>query len=317
MPRSLNSLAIRLQLQPSDGEVVIDASDHVGGGEVSPHDGVVGDEAAVALWPGDGIAERDDAAGIAAFFGGAVHALGGAFEELAALLSGDGGMDFEVEGVLDVLVGGAEGDAEGLRRVSRCGAVRRQSRPSRSARTTQIWEKRPARASRTSAQPPGRSLQRDGSRDAVVLVVLEDVETRFGRQTTFQGSVLIADGPAVTLLVGTDAGVGGDADDGIGHECLTPFGLLRPEDDPESGEDGPTIREVCTLYGRGEVKACSGVCSVVVRGLWSPLKSTHSVRIPRTVSVRFDYELKIDTERVGVYVGVQVGVGEKIQIFNL
>ena len=58
------------------GEVVIDTSDHVCGGDVSPHDGVVGDEVAVALWPGNGIAERDDAAGIAAFVGGAVHPLG-------------------------------------------------------------------------------------------------------------------------------------------------------------------------------------------------------------------------------------------------
>ena len=60
------------------------------------------------------VAERDDAAGIAAFFGGAVHALGGTFEELAALIGGDDGVDIEVEGIVDVLVGGAERDSDGL-----------------------------------------------------------------------------------------------------------------------------------------------------------------------------------------------------------
>ena len=62
----------------------------------------------------NGIAEGDDAAGIAAFACCAVHALGGTFEELAAFVGGDDGVDIEVEGIVDVLVGGAEGDADGL-----------------------------------------------------------------------------------------------------------------------------------------------------------------------------------------------------------
>ena len=105
---------MRTQLQPSDGQVVIDAPDNVGGGEAGPHGRVVGDEAAETSITRDRVAERDDAAGIAAFFGGAVHALGGTFEELAALIGGDDGVDIEVEGIVDVLVGGAEGDADGL-----------------------------------------------------------------------------------------------------------------------------------------------------------------------------------------------------------
>ena len=32
--------------------------------------------------------------------------------------------------------------------------------------------------------------------------------------------------------------------------------LRQPEDDPESGDDRLPIRGVCTLYRRGEVKAC-------------------------------------------------------------
>ena len=40
--------------------------------------------------------------------------LGGTFEELAAFVGGDDGVDIEVEGIVDVLVGGAERDADGL-----------------------------------------------------------------------------------------------------------------------------------------------------------------------------------------------------------
>ena len=46
MPRELNSEAICGQVQPSDGEVVIDAPDNVGGGEVFPHERVVRDKTA-------------------------------------------------------------------------------------------------------------------------------------------------------------------------------------------------------------------------------------------------------------------------------
>ena len=96
------------------GEMVIDAPDNVGGGEAGPHGRVVGDEAAETSITRDRVAERDDAAGIAAFLGGAVHALGGTFEELAAFVGGDDGVDIEVEGIVDVLVGGAERDSDGL-----------------------------------------------------------------------------------------------------------------------------------------------------------------------------------------------------------
>ena len=46
--------------------------------------------------------------------------------------------------------------------------------------------------------------------------------TRLGseRQTAGQGGALVADGMAVTLLVGGDAGVGGDVANGIGQDDL-------------------------------------------------------------------------------------------------
>ena len=44
----------------------------------------------------------------------------------------------------------------------------------------------------------------------------EDGKTWFGRQTAGQSRALIADGMAVTLLVGGDAGVSGDAAMGSG-----------------------------------------------------------------------------------------------------
>ena len=40
--------------------------------------------------------------------------------------------------------------------------------------------------------------------------MLEDQNTRLGTQTARQGGALIADGMAVALLVGGDAGIGGD-----------------------------------------------------------------------------------------------------------
>ena len=48
MPSELNSEAIRGQVQPSDGQVVIDAPDNVSGGEVFPHGRVVRDKTAGA-----------------------------------------------------------------------------------------------------------------------------------------------------------------------------------------------------------------------------------------------------------------------------
>ena len=102
------------------------------------------------------VAEGYDAAGIAAFFGGAVHALGGTFEELAALVGGDDGVDIEVEGIVDVLVGGAEGDADGLEHPPDAEKLECVATQTIGADHPD-WEKRPTRASRASARPAGRS----------------------------------------------------------------------------------------------------------------------------------------------------------------
>ena len=50
--------------------------------------------------------------------------------------------------------------------------------------------------------------------------MLEDQNTRLGTQTARQGGALIADGMAVTLFIGGDAGVGGDVANGIGQDDL-------------------------------------------------------------------------------------------------
>ena len=50
--------------------------------------------------------------------------------------------------------------------------------------------------------------------------MLEDQNIRLGTQTARQGGALIADGMAVTLLIGGDAGIGGDVANGIGQDDL-------------------------------------------------------------------------------------------------
>ena len=50
--------------------------------------------------------------------------------------------------------------------------------------------------------------------------MLEDQNTRFGRETAVEGGALVADGMAVTLFIGGDAGVGGDVANGIGQDDL-------------------------------------------------------------------------------------------------
>ena len=137
-----------------------------------------------------------------------------------ACVLGDDGVDIEVEGIVDVLVGGAERDAESFEQVLQMRSSSNASRPSRSARTTQTWEKRPTRASRDKrAASRSLSSQRDSTRDAVILVMLEDQNTRFGRETAVEGGALVADGMAVALLVGGDAGVGGYGA-GVGQDDL-------------------------------------------------------------------------------------------------
>ena len=87
------------------------------------------------------------------------------------------------------------------------------SRPRRSARTTQnLGEAANTRITRKRAA--SRPIfERDGTRDAVILVMPEDDNTRLGRQAAGQSRALVADGMAVTLLIGGDAGVGGDVSD--------------------------------------------------------------------------------------------------------
>ena len=127
-------------------------------------------------------------------------------------------MDIEVEGIVDVLVGGAEGDADRLEHSPDAEQLEGVAAETIGADHPYLGEA--AGASVTDERATTRSLlQRDGSRDAVILVVLEDQNTRLGRQAARQGGALVADGMAVTLLVGGDAGVGGDGA-GVGQDDL-------------------------------------------------------------------------------------------------
>ena len=95
--------------------------------------------------------------------------LGGTFEELTSLIGGDNGVDIEVEGIVDVLVGGAESDSDGLKDSPDAKELERVA-PRRSARTTHIWEKWPARASRARARASRSIFERDSARHSIVLV---------------------------------------------------------------------------------------------------------------------------------------------------
>ena len=57
--------------------------------------------------------------------------------------------------------------------------------------------------------------------------MLEDQNTRLGRQAAGQGGALIADGMAVTLFIGGDAGIGGYVANGIGQDDLQREGELE------------------------------------------------------------------------------------------
>ena len=103
------------------------------------------------------VAERDDAAGIAAFAGGAVHALGGTFEELAALIGGDDGVDIEVEGIVDVLVGGAERDSDRLEHSPDAEQLEGVATETIGADDPDLGETTGASVTDERAQPPGRS----------------------------------------------------------------------------------------------------------------------------------------------------------------
>ena len=118
------------------------------------------------------VAERDDAAGIAAFFGCAVHALGGTFEELAALVGGDDGVDIEVEGIVDVLVGGAERDADGLEHPPDAEELECVATQAVGADHPDLGEAANTRITRKRAASRP-VFERDGARDAVILVMLK------------------------------------------------------------------------------------------------------------------------------------------------
>ena len=118
-------------------------------------------------------------------------------------------MDIEVEGIVDVLVGGAEGDADRLEHSPDAEELEGVAAETIGADDPDLGET--TGASVTDERTTTRSLlQRDGSRDTIVPVMLEDQNTRLGTQTARQGGALVADGMAVTLLIGGDAGVGGD-----------------------------------------------------------------------------------------------------------
>ena len=65
------------------------------------------------------------------------------------------------------------------------------SRPRRSERTTQTWEKRPTRASRDKRAASRPIFERDSAGDTVILVMPEDENTRFRTQTAGQGGALV------------------------------------------------------------------------------------------------------------------------------
>ncbi len=135
-----------------------------------------------------------------------------------ACVLGDDGVDIEGEGGLDILVGSAERDAEVLEESPYAKEFECVAAEAIGANDPDLAEMTSMRI--TDERATTRSLlQRDGSRDAVILVMLEDQNTRFGRETAVEGGALVADGMAVTLLVGGDAGVGGYGA-GVGQDDL-------------------------------------------------------------------------------------------------
>ena len=123
-------------------------------------------------------------------------------------------MDIEVEGIVDVLVGGAESDADGLEHPPDAEQLECVATQAVGADDPDLGEAANTRITRKRAA--SRPIfERDGTRDAVILVMLEDDKTRLRRQAAGQSRALIADGMAVTLFVGGDAGISGDVANGI------------------------------------------------------------------------------------------------------
>ena len=119
-------------------------------------------------------------------------------------------MDIEVEGIVDVLVGGAERDADGLEHPPDAEQLEGVATQAVGADHPDLGEAANTRITRKSAASRP-VFERDSARDTVILVVLKDRKAGFGRETAGQGGALVADGMAVTLLIGGDAGVGGDS----------------------------------------------------------------------------------------------------------
>ena len=91
-------------------------------------------------------------------------------------------MDIEVEGIVDVLVGGAEGDADGLKHPPDAEELEGVAPQAVGADHPDLGEAANTRITRKRAA--SRPIfERDGSRDAIVLVMPEDENTRLGTQT--------------------------------------------------------------------------------------------------------------------------------------
>ena len=128
-------------------------------------------------------------------------------------------MDIEVEGIVDVLVGGAERDADRLEHPPDAEQLEGVATQAVGADHPDLGEAADTRITRKRAASRP-VFERDGAGDAVILVMLEDDKTRLRRQAARQSRALIADGMAVTLLIGGDAGVGGNVGDGAGQDDL-------------------------------------------------------------------------------------------------
>ena len=128
-------------------------------------------------------------------------------------------MDIEVEGIVDVLVGGAERDADGLEHPPDAEELEGVATQAVGADHPDLGEAANTRITRKRAASRP-VFERDGARDAIILVMPEDENTRLGTQTAGQSRALIKDGMAVTLLVGRDAGISGDVANGIGQDGL-------------------------------------------------------------------------------------------------
>ena len=136
-------------------------------------------------------------------------------------------MDIEVEGIVDVLVGGAESDADRLKHPPDAEELEGVATQAVGADHPDLGEAANTRITRKRAA--SRPIfERDGARDAVILVMLEDDKTRLRRQTAGQSGALVADGMAVTLLVGGDAGISGYGA-GVGQDDLQRDGEAEPD----------------------------------------------------------------------------------------